>query len=119
MSKEDADSTVLITCTAEVLDDDTLKTLLVSAQPVILEICVKNAVKRKVACNYMVFCNADEYYFRTLKKMLKNSNIHNDLQQDNGWRFLVELAEWFPHISVGVNKTGSVTDVYNENFFFR
>ena len=56
MNKQDADCTALITCTAKVLDDDTLEALSASAQQATLEICVKNAVKRKVAGNYIVFC---------------------------------------------------------------
>jgi len=60
MNKEQADCTALINCTAEALDDEMLETLLVSAQQVNLEICVKFAVRRKVVGDCMALGSADK-----------------------------------------------------------
>ena len=44
MDKEEADCSALLTCTMEVLDEETLENLLVSAQQVNLNICVENNI---------------------------------------------------------------------------
>ncbi|KAG2078716.1 hypothetical protein BDR04DRAFT_1184014 [Suillus decipiens] len=46
MDKEDADCGPLIECTAETLDDDTLKQMFVSTQRINLEVCMRYAVKK-------------------------------------------------------------------------
>jgi hypothetical protein len=45
MDKDDADCRPLIECTAEILDDETLKQMFVSTQRTNLEVCMRYAVK--------------------------------------------------------------------------
>jgi hypothetical protein len=44
MDKDDADCGPLIECTAEILDDDTLKQMFVSTQRTNVELCMRCAV---------------------------------------------------------------------------
>ncbi|KAI9567052.1 hypothetical protein HD554DRAFT_1016436 [Boletus coccyginus] len=75
MNEEEADCAALISRTAEALDDEMLEMLLVSAQQINLEICIKYAIKRS---------------FRRM--------IEGDLQQQNKWEMQCKLAGWFPHV---------------------
>ena len=59
MDEEQADCTALIRCTAEVLDNEMLEALLVSAQQVNLEICVNFAVRRKVIDDSSALSSSD------------------------------------------------------------
>ncbi|KAI9566334.1 hypothetical protein HD554DRAFT_2174521 [Boletus coccyginus] len=79
MNEEQADCAALISSTAEALDDEMLEVLLVSAQQINLEICIKYAIQRS---------------FRRM--------IGGDLQQQNKWQMQCRLAAWFPHVWVRI-----------------
>ena len=97
MNKEQADCTALIGCTAEALDDEMLETLLISAQQVNLEICVRYAVRRKVVGDYAALSSANKSYCRSLRRIL-----NGNLKECDSWEMQCKLATWFPHVYVSV-----------------
>ena len=99
MNKEQADCTALISCTAEALDDEMLETLLVSAQQINLEICVKYAVGRKVVGDCRALSSADTSDCRSLKRIL-----NGNLKESGSWEIQYRLAVWFPHVHVSVQE---------------
>ena len=114
MDEEQGDCTELISCTAEALDDEMLETLLISAQQVNLEICVRHAVRRKAVGDCVALGSVNKSYCRSLKWRL-----HDDLQQPNGWEIQSRLAGWFPHVYVSMQKVLHAKNMYNEYHFYR
>ena len=102
MDEENADCSAIISCTAEALDNEMLEILLISAQQVNLEICVKYAVRRKVVCEHDGDCVAEKVCFRSLKRLLRGQGIYHDVWPKHGRRTQASMAIWFPHVRVSV-----------------
>lgn len=83
MDKEDADCGPLIECTAETLDDDTLKQMFVSTQRINLEVCMRYAVKNSLACHLNF-----------------NKAISSRISGKSDSQIVNDLGSWFPYTSV-------------------
>jgi hypothetical protein len=81
MNGDGADCGPLIECTAEALDDETLKQLIISTQQTNLELCIKYAVERTLAVHF------------------DSTHTISILADDQGEKLIANLAGWFPHLS--------------------
>ncbi|KAG2755357.1 hypothetical protein P692DRAFT_201762226 [Suillus brevipes Sb2] len=86
MDKDHADCGPLIECTAEILDDETLKQMFVSTQRTNLELCIRYAV------NWSLAKHLD--FTQTI-----SSRIFGKTDRD----IIDDLGGWFPHLSEWVS----------------